>query len=128
MWRERDIAEMVQKYGVKNVRFFVPLRPMRLLPFWTTPATIGFTSSDDDEVMVECEIIETRYKVADGYKIQLTPVNSEPDFLGRVFGTETFYKMDLTSLLRRNDDDFKAYVLLDEPMLYQRITFGWKNR
>lgn len=70
----------------KNAHYFVPMHPLEGLfgVFWT--------SSDTPEVFVECEIVEDRYKVDDGYKVTLHALDHR-------FGSETFYQGDFISLL-----------------------------
>lgn len=66
---------------------------MRKLNYINTPVfTFTFTSSSDKETWVECEIVEDRYKIDDGYKVTLRA-------LDKFYGEEHFYQMDFEHLL-----------------------------
>lgn len=115
-----DLEKIAAEYGVRNLRFFIPIRPSMSLAGFGLP--IGMTSSSDPEYIVECEVEEERYKVADGYKIQLRPVNrgdGEPYY----FADERFYQSDLENLMRRHPDEYRVFVLVDEDDKYERIRF-----
>jgi hypothetical protein len=92
-----DLVKVVNEYGAKNLRFFIPLRRVQVIGF------IAFTSSDTPEDIVECEIDESRYQVADNYKIGLKSVVPG-------YGSQNFYICDLQSILSR-DDRYKVYVV-----------------
>jgi hypothetical protein len=82
------IDKLVEKEGMDNLLFIVPLLPVQDLGF------VKITSSSDDHVNVPCHISEERYKVSEGYKI--TMVSDIPEY-----GYEHFYQMDLESLIKR---------------------------
>lgn len=73
----------------KNKHYFVRMRPINIVPL------IGwcYTSSSDPEKWVECEVVEDRYKVEDGYKITLQSIEDG-------YGREHYYQTDFDSLLR----------------------------
>lgn len=79
---------MTNEYGVnKEAHYFVPMRPLH-----GVFGLFAFTSSMDRESWVECEVIENRYKVDEGYKVELKAI--EPGY-----GVETFYQCDFKSML-----------------------------
>ena len=114
--RKYDLIEnLAKEYGVNNLRFFIPCRPMIVLPF----LGIGMTSTSDPEYRTECVIDERRYKAADGYKVEFRPVNPEKD--GMAFGYEKFYQSDFASLAAKYPDEYSIYVLVDEDDKYEKI-------
>lgn len=104
--RNIKIVSLVETYGARNIRFFIPMQPLEMMGF--IPG-IPFKSSSSSEDIVECEIDETRYKIADNYKITLAAI--ENPYIGKMFGKEHFYIMDLESLIRR-DRDLRYRVFL----------------
>ena len=79
--------------GIENVRFWTLMHPLNNI------LGIGFTCSSDPEYWVECKIDEDRYKVAEGYKITLQPIDNR-------FSKEHYYQSDFESLVN------KGYILL----------------
>ena len=88
-----DLTKDILARGVENVRFKILMRPLRIY------GPIVITSSQDEEVMVECVIDESRYKVRENYKIGLKSLDPR-------FGSESFYICDLEGLMERNPTDF----------------------
>lgn len=73
-----------------SAHYFVPMRPLqRVLGFFS------FTSSDDPEYFVECEVQPYDIEGID-YKCYLVPVTEECKYN---FGKEEFYSCDFKSLL-----------------------------
>lgn len=89
-----DLQALLEQHG-ENLLFMIKARPTRSI------LGIGFTSSSDPEMTVPAKLIERRYQVKNGYKVEL-----EPTFPG--FGVETFYMMDLANLI--NSDQVQVYV------------------
>lgn len=118
-----NIELLAADYGLKNLRFFIPMRPVHSLHALGLP--IGFEDSNDEEVMQECVADERRYKVDDGYKIELRAINGgaaeELDQDETYYGSKTFYQMDLASLINRHPDIFRIYALVDEDNKYERV-------
>lgn len=118
-----SIEALAAEYGLNNLRFFVPMPPIHSLHALGLP--IGFTDSNDEEVMQECIADERRYKVEEGYKIELRAVNGgraeELEEGETYYGSKTFYQMDFGSLINRHPDIFRIYVLVDEDNKYVRI-------
>ena len=99
-----NLVDLVSEYGVKNLVFYVPMRPISyagLIP------GIAFKTSNSEECVVECRIDETRYKVSDNYKVTLKCIDER-------FGKEHYYISDLEQLFdssRENDDGrFRCFV------------------
>lgn len=100
--------ELIKEYGIKNLRFFIPIRPMEMggiIPGF------GFTSSHITDT-VECKITEDRYQVIDRYKIAFIPADlTQYD----KYGHETFYQSDAENLFsdaaKKGLRIFRAYVL-----------------
>jgi len=95
-----NLVQLAEEYGVRNLRFFIPLSKLQYAGF--LPG-IAFRTSGQPESMQECVIDESHYKVADGYKIKLRALDI-------VFGGETYYQSDLESILRTRKD-FRVFVL-----------------
>lgn len=86
------IQRLVDKYGIYNLRFDVPMNPIMSTPI----AGIGIRSMDSDtEFPVLCMIDETRYNrsVEDGYKVYLRAEDVN-------YGGEDYYQDDLSSILK----------------------------
>lgn len=90
-----NIKDLVAKFGVDGLRFFIPMRPVHSLHALGLP--LGITSRGDEDVIKECRIDERRYKMKDNFKIELRPVDEGET--EQYFGTDTFYIMDLESML-----------------------------
>lgn len=74
-----------------NAHYFVPMRPLqRVLGFFS------FTSSNDPEYFVECEVQPYDIEGID-YKCYLVPVMEECKYN---FGREEFYSCDFKQLLK----------------------------
>ena len=97
-----SVVELAKTHGAENLRFFFPARPLRTL------GGIGFTSSDDERVVVEAKAVEKfNRKVEDGYKIFLQPV--DPTYAYR-----DFYTSDYEGLCEELPDLFYVKVLVEE--------------
>jgi hypothetical protein len=101
MSQKWTVKKLVEEYGAKNVRFYLPMNP---LEFAGLIPGIAFTSSNSPKQVVECEIYEGRYKISENYKIELRAVN-------RVYGKESWYIMDLDTALRYQDSRIRVYIL-----------------
>lgn len=89
MMTQDKLLTLIEEQGVENIRFMAPFKTQGM------PTPLGLmVSSSDPEELVECRISEERYKVADRYKISLTPANAE-------WYTDHYYLMDLCSLIDR---------------------------
>jgi len=83
----KDIQNLIQQYGVENLRLMIKMHPLRKAFF------ITYTSSNDPLIPVMCKIVEDRYKLKDNYKIEVKSENE-------AFGKESFYISDLNHLIR----------------------------
>ena len=74
----------------KTKHYFALMRHLEYVPIigW------AFTSSTTPERWVECEIVEDRYKVDDGYKVTLRAIENG-------FGQEHYYQSDFESLVEQ---------------------------
>lgn len=72
----------------KNAHYFILMHPLH-----DVFGLISYTCSNDPEKWVECEVIEDRYKVEDGYKITLRALEDG-------YGSKTFYQCDFNSLIK----------------------------
>jgi hypothetical protein len=95
------VKSLVEEFGPKNVRFFIPMAP---LEYMGVIPGIAFKTSNSPKQIVECEIDERRYKVSENYKIELKAVNE-------LYGRESFYISDLDSIVRDRDSRFRVYIL-----------------
>jgi hypothetical protein len=116
MYKRYDLEKIAEEYGINNLRFFIPMRRVQSLHGLGLP--IGIIDSSTPEVMQECIVDERRYKVADGYKIELHAVNSTEE---NYFGSKTYYQTDLESMLREERNDIRLFVLVDADDKYERI-------
>lgn len=82
------LVEDILESGPENVLFMIKMRPLR-----TYLGLITVTSSNDEPILVPAMIVQGRYKLKDGYKIQL-------ECIYEGFGHETFYISDLTSIIQ----------------------------
>lgn len=103
--RNINIVSLVETYGVKNLRFYIPMRPLEMMGI--IPG-IALKSSNTQEEMKECEIDESRYKVANNYKITLAAIENPYD--SQVFGREHFYISDLEGIIER-DSRYRVFLL-----------------
>jgi hypothetical protein len=99
-----NLFDLVQEYGVKNLVFCIPMRPLEFAGF--IPG-IAFKTSTSEEVVVPARIDESRYKISQGYKITLRA--DDP-----AYGREHFYICDLESLFRdcrrAKDNRYRCFV------------------
>jgi hypothetical protein len=72
----------------KTKHYFAKLAPIDYILPWGWAMT-----SHGNETWCECEIVEDRYKLSDGYKVTLKP-------LSQGFGWEHYYQSDFESSLR----------------------------
>lgn len=83
------IIQLIDKYGIENVIFMVPMLPVRNIL-----GIFAYTSSSDNHSLVPCMIEDNeQYNYKSGYKIRLVSI-----YTG--FGTETMYTSDFYSQVR----------------------------
>lgn len=104
-----NFKDTVAEYGAHNIRVVMGMKKLEMAGF--IPG-IAFMSSDSPREMVECRIDESRYKVAENYKVKFVPMNP-------AYGSETYYQMDLKSIMRDHPEEFVWYYLTADG--YQRI-------
>ncbi len=112
-----DIVALVKEYGAANIRFRIPMRPLEMAGI--IPG-IAFKSSNTQERPTMCKINESRYVVADNYKITLEhdiELTQDGDHYG---GKEHYYISDLESLIARNPEDFQVYIVTIDG--FKRVT------
>lgn len=106
-WMKENVIDK----GIENVRFFAQVGKIE--------AIIGnfSVSSSNKTTWVECKITEDRYKVSDGYKITLQPL----DYMNYV--SENYYQSDFESLInsgnilmKENDGDCVEHIKWIEPL------------
>ena len=120
LWQD-DIQAIINYIGVDDIRFYVPMRPWRPIPF----LGLGMKCSSDPEYLTECRICEERYKVFDSYKITLRAIDER-------FGSDTFYQSDFASSISGNyayikikqDGDFlePIYVIYEESVPHSGLS------
>lgn len=85
-----DIISLFRQAGPENVRIFAQMRQ-----FSSVIPGMGIALCDADKRnWVECRIDEKRYKLHEGYKITLVPV----DPYDRYYASEHYYQSDFRSL------------------------------
>lgn len=76
-------------YGIdKNAHYFALMRPICDFIFG-----FGVIVDADEQNWVECKIVEDRYKVDEGYKVTLKPLDNN-------YASEHFYQEDFISLMK----------------------------
>lgn len=85
--------ELKEAHGLDNIVVWVQMYPLHQARI--AGVLFGWTSSSDEPQLVPCRIVEERYKLADGYKIELIPL--QPGF-----HKEAFYQLDLSTMLRQD--------------------------
>ena len=97
-----------------SAHYFVPMRPMSRIPGF-----LSFTSSNDPEYFVECEVQPYDIESID-YKCYLVPVDEECKY---TFGREEFYTSDFKDLLEKGfiikketEDDHVEFIDMEEPI------------
>ena len=82
---------MRSKYIDKNAHYFILTRPMDYFPIFGM--YFGKTyGAGYPEVWAEFEVVEERYKIDDGYKVELKAVDP-------VYGRESYYQSDFDGLI-----------------------------
>jgi hypothetical protein len=114
-----DIKALAAEYGVKNIRIF---HPMQRLQYDGLIPGIAFRSASVEYDMVECEIVETRYKVDDGYKVTLKAVDE-------AYGLKHFYQSDLETNIHTNPDHHRVFfVSIDGYHQVPNSMFDWRKK
>ena len=107
------VSEFIKENGgVENFRCFAQMRRIEMvIPFMGISVV-----SDSNMTWMECKIDERHYKVEDGYKITLVPLQEG-------FAKEDFYQSDFMSLIRsgciipkESDDQHVEQVHFIEPL------------
>lgn len=94
-----NLVELAQLHGQENLRFFVPLRPLRGMVIPSMNFAVAWTSSSDEDQLIECMVDgQGRYpRIVNndgyGYKVSLRPVNDQG------FECRDYYVSDLESIL-----------------------------
>ena len=86
----RDLINKIDK----KAHYFTLLHPLEGVIIPGMGLSITYTSSNTREKWVECEIVEDRHKVEDGYKVDLQSV--EPGY-----GRDSFYLDTFLSFLEK---------------------------
>lgn len=94
-----SIKQVAEEYGVKNIRVFIPMPRLMFTPF----PGIALADHNNTETVV-CEVDESRYAVADNYKITFRALDP-------MFGYEHFYISDFNTLVREHPDTYRVYIV-----------------
>jgi len=96
----------------RNAHYFLLMHPLEgvAIPGY---GAIVYTSSTTREKWVECEIVEERYKLEEGYKVELRSVEEG-------YGKETLYIEDFLSHLE------KGYIVKKEPEM-ECVEVHWEE-
>ena len=104
------IANLAKTYGTENLRFFFPASPLQ-----TFAGLFSFTSSDDEQVVVEAKAVERPNRVvSDNYKMVLQPIDS-------TYAYDDFYICDFESLAEEMPDRY--YVMIGDKNILVDIPF-----
>ncbi len=100
----------MRKYDIdKQAHYFALMRPLEGI---ITPSfSIMYTTNSSREKWVECVIVEERYKIDNGYKLELRSI--EPGY-----GKRDYYIEDFLSALA------SGYIVKKEPDM-QCVEEGW---
>lgn len=82
------IVDIIKDIDVDDLRFMMKTPRLNFLGMLNLAI-----SSDRDSVWQECIVDQSRYKVSDGYKITLRPIDHN-------FKSKSFYQSDFNELLR----------------------------
>lgn len=96
-----NLKKLAAEYGAANLAFFIPMS--RLQHVGIIPG-IAFRSSNSPLQRTECKVDESRYPVADGYKITLAAVDP-------MFGKDSYYQSDLESIMEGDPLNFRVCVM-----------------
>ena len=107
-----QLQQLIAEYGIANLRFRIPSYRLHQIGFG-----LGIVKYEEDPDMVLCEIDESRYRVAAGYKIQLNPIGDTE----HKYPSVTFYQMDLVHLINNSQDSYQLWVMEDFPTVYRRL-------
>lgn len=89
---EFHIKDLIKDNEYKNKLFIIEIEPKNFL---FANDRIYLNPLKSDFYLVPCKIIEDRYKVAEGYKVSLKPI----DEYSELFGRRDFYQTDFNSLV-----------------------------
>lgn len=112
MERKMKICDIVDQYSINNIRIFTEMDIIHSLHAFGIPC--GMTTGET--AVVECLINEDRYKVSDGYKFTLVPVDET-----QPVGLRHFYQSDFDNLRNRYPEDYKIFILVDHDGKYERF-------
>lgn len=101
-----DIVALAAAHGQSNLRFFVPLQPLRGFAIPGAGFSLSYTSSQDEYVLQECVVDdEGRYPdVSQDYKVSLKPLDSR-------YESRDYYVSDLESIIHRDKEGARVAVL-----------------
>ena len=98
-------------YGIdKNAHYFMRMHPMSSLWF-----------VDDCSSWVECKIDESQYKVDDGYKVTLVPL--DPRYASRSFYQSDVYDM----MIKKTSEDMKVRTVIEYIPLTDNVHLVWSG-
>lgn len=100
----KERCEMAKTAIDKNAHYFTLMHPLEafMIPGY---GAIVMTSSDSREKWVECVVVEEKYKLEDGNKVELRSIEEG-------YGKEEFYIEDFISLEKQ------GYIVKKEPGLH----------
>lgn len=96
-----SIVDVIKENGIENVRVLINMKPIR-----NYFGFISMTSSSDPDILMLCEIVEDRYKVAKDYKITLQSIEQ----IKGIHGREHYYISDLNHIIK----DGQAQILVNK--------------
>ena len=82
------LQRKIEEIGVDNCMFIIGFQPVH-----TIIGLISYTSGSDEYIKLPATIVESRYKISDGYKITLKCTIPG-------FGKHSFYQTDLISMMK----------------------------
>lgn len=84
----KGIKEICEEYGVENILIMAPVKILRRILF------ISYTTSNDDSEFLPCTINEKRYKIDEGYKLTIVPLDDR-------YTTKHYYQSDFDQIVRQ---------------------------
>lgn len=76
----------------KNKHYFLLMTKLHNV-YFMGEKILSYKSEPSEETWVECRIVEDRYKVSDGYKVELKALDDQ-------YGSESFYQSSFVDLVR----------------------------
>jgi hypothetical protein len=108
-YRDRDLCQILMKYGMDSIRVMLRKKKLDLVNFGGT--IFGFDTSSHRDKVEDLDWVEYKFvnedfsDPRDNYKLKLVPVD---DKMRMFYGSERTYSCDLISLMQRRTDLYQV--------------------